>query len=167
MSEHDEAGAPPFSSDMPEWAIGIRVPRVSARALIMDGDDIIAVEKLVAPGKLHMPGGGVDHGETMLAALRRELDEELGIVPASADYLLAIENLFDTYLGLYHSVEHVFLITPDSTPTVQEEGLQMHRLPLARIGDAPFYPLVFRDLLTQPDWRARRYLLAGKFAGDD
>ena len=167
MSEQDEGGPPPFSRDSPEWAIGTRVPRVSVRALIMDGDDIIAVEKLTAPGKLHMPGGGVDHGETMLAALRRELHEELGIAPASEDYLLAIENLFDTYLGLYHSVEHVFLITPDRVPAVKEEGLRMHRLALARIGDAPFYPLVFRDLLIQPDWRACRYLLAGKFAGDD
>jgi len=167
VSEQDNSGPPPFSGDMPEWAIGTRVPRVSARALIMDGDYVIAVEKLLAPGKLHMPGGGVDHGETMLHALRRELDEELGIAPASEDYLLAIENLFDTYLGLYHSVEHVFLITPDRAAVVKEDGLRMHRLPLAKIGDAPFYPLVFRNLLTQPDWRACRYLLAGKFAGDD
>jgi len=167
VSEQDQHGPLPSLRDMPEWAVGTRMPRVSARALILDGDNIIAVEKLIAPGKLHMPGGGVDHGETMLDALRRELDEELGIAPASADYILAIDNLFDTYLGLYHSVEHVFLITPDRAPMVKEDGLRMHRLAFATIGDAPFYPLAFRDLLTQPDWRACRYLLAGKFVGHD
>jgi len=134
---------------------------------VLDGGDVIAVELDHAPGKLHMPGGGVDHGETMLDALRRELDEELGIAPASADYLLAIENLFDTRLGLYHGIEHVFVVTPNGQPRAAEHGLRMHRLPLATIGDALFYPLAFRDLLTQPDWRACRYLLAGKFAGHD
>lgn len=149
---------------MPAWEIGTRVPRVSVRALVLDGDDVIAVENAAAPGKLHMPGGGLEHGETMLNALRRELREELQLGAASAEYLLAIENMFDTYLGVFHCVEHVFLVTPDGPPRVGEAELTMHRLPLAAIAKAPFYPTAFRDLLAQPDWRSCRYLLAGKFA---
>jgi 8-oxo-dGTP pyrophosphatase MutT (NUDIX family) len=152
---------------MPEWEIGTRVPRVSVRALVLDGDDVIAVENAAAPGKLHMPGGGVEHGETMLDALRRELREELEIGAASAEYLLAIENKFDTYLGVFHCVEHVFVVTPDGRPHAGEPELTMHRLPLATIGEASFYPAAFRDLLAQPDWRSHRYLLAGQFADGD
>lgn len=151
---------------MPEWELGTRVPRVSVRALVLDGNDIIAVENAAGPGKLHMPGGGVEHGETMLDALRRELREEIGVGAASAEYLLAIENLFETYLGVFHAVEHVFLVAPDRPPNPGEPALTMHRLPLATIAQAPFYPTAFRDLLACPDWRGHRHLLAGKLAGD-
>ncbi len=151
---------------MPDWQSGTRVPRVSVRALVLDGGDVVAVENLNAPGKLHMPGGGIEHGETMLDALKRELREELCIGPASADYLLAIENLFDTHLGLYHCVEHVFVVAPDGPPRAGEDALTMHRLPLSTIGEANFYPTAFRDLLSRPDWRAQRFLQAGKFAGE-
>ncbi len=151
---------------MPDWEIGTRIPRVSVRALILDCDDVIAVENDAAPAKLHMPGGGLEHGETMLSALRRELLEELQVGAASAEYLLAIENMFDTYLGVFHCVDHVFLVTPDGQPRAGEPELTMHRLPLATISEAPFYPTAFRDLLAQPGWRSRRYLMAGKFSGD-
>lgn len=152
---------------MPDWQSGMRIPRASVRALVLEGDEVVAVENLSAPGKLHMPGGGIEHGETMLDALKRELHEELCVGPASADYLLAIENLFDTYLGLYHSIEHVFMVTPDGASRAGEDGLLIHRLPLAGIGAAAFYPTAFRDLLTRADWHAQRFLRAGKFVGDD
>lgn len=167
MTDRDSGKAPSALSDMPDWQFGTRVPRVSVRALVLDGDDIIAVEKLSAPGKLHMPGGGIEHGETMLAALYRELREELCIGPATADYQLVIENLFETHLGLYHAVEHVFRVTPDGRPSAVEAGLRMHRLQLTTIGTASFYPTAFRDLLTRPDWRECHYLLAGRFIGQD
>lgn len=167
MSDQDRSEAPPSVGDMPDWRSGLRLPRVSVRALVLDGEQVIAVENVNAPGKLHMPGGGVEHGETLMDALNRELREELCVGPASADYLLAIENLFDTNLGLYHCVEHVFVVSPDSTPSAGEDGLSLYRLPLAQIGSASFYPMEFRDLLTRPDWRAHRFLRAGKFAAED
>jgi len=167
VSNQDQNGVPASVGDMPDWQFGTRLPRVSVRALVLDGADIIAVENLSAPGKLHMPGGGIEHGETMLDALTRELHEELRVGPASAEYLLAMENLFDTYIGLYHCIEHVFIVTPDGPPRAGEDTLTMHRLLLAEIGHADFYPTAFRDLLTQPDWREQRVLRAGKFIADD
>ncbi len=153
-------------AEMPEWQIGTRVPRVSVRALAFDGGQLIAVESSTAPGKLHLPGGGVAHGETMREAVQRELREELGVGAASADYQLSIENLFDTHLGVYHCVEHVFMVTLDGVPRAAEAHLRLHRLELATIGRAPLFPTAFRDLLARRDWRDHRYLLAGKFAGD-
>jgi len=140
---------------------------VSVRALVLDGADVVAVENVAGPGKLHMPGGGVEHGETMLDALRRELWEEIRIGAASAEYLLAIENMFDTPLGVFHGIEHVFRVSPDGVPDAGEAELTIHRLPLATIGQAPFYPTAFRNLLAQPDWLSHRHMLAGKFIGEN
>jgi len=163
----DDTGRLPDPGDLPDWEAGTRIPRVSVRALVLDDGDVIAVENHHAPGKLHMPGGGIEHGETMLSALHRELREELCIGPARAEYQLVIENLFETHLGLFHAVEHVFVVTPDGRPRAGEDGLTMHRLPLATIRTAPFYPLEFRDLLARSDWRSHHYLLAGKFAAGE
>ena len=59
--------------------------RPSARALILDPDSRILLCKFefVRDGRVVVvwaaPGGGVEPGETLLTALRRELDEEVGL----------------------------------------------------------------------------------------
>ena len=164
MSNRGEGKSPLPTDQVPHWATATRIPRVSVRALVLEGDDVIAVENVHGPGKLHMPGGGIEHGEAMLDALTRELREELRIGPASADYLLAIENLFDTHLGQLHSIDHVFVVSPDGPPSIGEDALFLHRIPFATIGNANFYPSAFREILTRPDWRAQRFLRAGAFA---
>jgi 8-oxo-dGTP diphosphatase len=59
--------------------------RPSARALILDDEDRILLCRFefVRGGRIVIvwaaPGGGVEPGETLLDALRRELDEEVGL----------------------------------------------------------------------------------------
>ncbi|MEU5672828.1 NUDIX domain-containing protein [Micromonospora sp. NPDC047753] len=59
--------------------------RRSARAVVLDEDDHVLLLRLAIPdpaGTIAVwitPGGGVEDGETPLAALRRELREEVGL----------------------------------------------------------------------------------------
>lgn len=56
--------------------------RVAIRVLIVQGDKVLLVKE-AADAWWALPGGGVDHGETVESSLVREVQEELG-VPASA-----------------------------------------------------------------------------------
>ncbi|MGC5319761.1 NUDIX hydrolase [Micromonospora arida] len=59
--------------------------RLSARAVVVDEDDRVLLLRLAIPdpaGTIVVwitPGGGLEDGETPLAALRRELREEVGL----------------------------------------------------------------------------------------
>lgn len=65
-----------------------KVPKKRAEAavvgIITDGDRVLLGRRTRAPmiGIWHMPGGGVEFGETLEQALVRELREELGIEAA-------------------------------------------------------------------------------------
>ncbi|MGA1362241.1 MAG: NUDIX domain-containing protein [Ilumatobacteraceae bacterium] len=59
-----------------------RLIRTAVRGLVIDHDDRVLMVRLVFPHGAYwvLPGGGIDEGEDMLDALRRELHEETGLV---------------------------------------------------------------------------------------
>lgn len=79
--------------------------RHSARALLLDGDDLVLFKRIV-PGKpLYWitPGGGVEPGDADLdAALRRELFEELGAVVGKALPVYAVHQLETRVTRVHH-----------------------------------------------------------------
>ncbi len=78
-----------------------RLTKPRARILIVYKDEVLVVENWLSSGKWALPGGGIDRGETPLAAAIRETQEELAIDLDSSDV---------TSLGL-HSVKQRFYIT--------------------------------------------------------
>lgn len=74
--------------------------RVAVRALVMQNDKVLLVKENEEWWAL--PGGGVDHGETIASTLTREVEEELD-VPAnevSTDFKLAYYNLGTVVNGI-------------------------------------------------------------------
>ncbi|MEU5837671.1 NUDIX domain-containing protein [Streptomyces diacarni] len=62
---------------------------VSAAAVVVDGR-LLVVSKTAAPDLFYLPGGKPEPGEALHAALVRELDEELGVVPRAVAPLTEI-----------------------------------------------------------------------------
>ena len=55
-----------------------KAPRLAARGIVRDGEGLYALIYSASWGLYNLPGGGVEEGEALLAALKRELLEEAG-----------------------------------------------------------------------------------------
>lgn len=54
------------------------IVRKSARAVLFNEVGEVAIQHLSIPGYYKLPGGGIDQGETVEEALKREVKEEVG-----------------------------------------------------------------------------------------
>lgn len=86
----------------------------------------MAPDRGVFPGQWALPGGGVEPGERIEAALRREVREELGIDLRAATPLLFKDDVLEKTLEegrreLLHMVFLVYACQPASTDIVLNE----------------------------------------------
>lgn len=76
--------------------------RIAARALIIKDDAVLLVREVAEGEHWSIPGGGVDHGETIESSLTREVEEELG-VPAkdvASDFEIIHYNIGNVVNGV-------------------------------------------------------------------
>jgi 8-oxo-dGTP diphosphatase len=83
-------------------------------ALIKKEDKILLIKKSRGPyiGKLDLPGGGFEFGETPLETLHREVKEETGLIVAKAE-LLDVISQNTTYIntkGEERTIHHIGII---------------------------------------------------------
>lgn len=70
-------------------------------------------------GMFDLPGGFVDQGETAEQALRREMQEELGVTVQDMRYLFSFPNKY-LYCGIeYDTLDLIFLVRFDEFPQIQ------------------------------------------------
>lgn len=119
---------------------------LGVRGLVIDSDDrVMLVRHTYVPG-FYLPGGGVERGETLLAALTRELAEEANV------HLDGAPTLHGVYLNRRASPrDHVALFV------VRDFRHSGPRAPDAEIAEAGFYAL---DSLPDDTTTATRARLA-------
>ena len=91
-----------------------KAPRITARAIVKNKDGLYAV-MYADKFKLHsLPGGGVEDGEDVLTALRREVYEETGCV---CDEIRELGVVTENRASLdYTQINHYFVVTTNHTP---------------------------------------------------
>lgn len=94
--------------------------RINVRAVIQKNNSILLCS-LVDKRYFFLPGGGVEFGEGAIVALKRELQEELGVKPLSANFIGAVENLFEQEGKPSHELNLVFAAQIDNTNIVSQE----------------------------------------------
>lgn len=90
----------------------------AAGALLRYQDKILLVQRNRDPakGKLHIPGGFVDPGETAEDAARREINEELHLRLETIRYFSSFSNQYEYKGVFYYTCDIIFLATINAVP---------------------------------------------------
>lgn len=106
---HEDHNHVPGRSAVNRWLTRGRVVTLGVQGAVVDGQGrFLLVRHGYRPG-WHFPGGGVELGETVALALRRELIEEVGVVMEMAPRLFAIYSHFAAYPG-----DHIAVFVVDA-----------------------------------------------------
>ena len=94
--------------------LSTKAPRITARAIVKNQDGLYAV-MYADKFKLHsLPGGGVEDGEDVLTALRREVYEETG---CACDEIQELGIVAENRASLdYTQINYYFVVTTTHTP---------------------------------------------------
>lgn len=133
---------------------------IIARAVVRRDDQILLARQRAKKWSF-LPGGHVEPGERVEAALVRELAEELGTEAKIAGFVGAVEHGYVEDGVTHHEINLVFEVTiADGEPVSQEDHLTFHWLALDQLADADVRPGSLKDALVAagedatPFWHA-------------
>jgi 8-oxo-dGTP diphosphatase len=133
---------------------------IIARAVIRRDSDMLLVKQRTKKWSF-LPGGHVEPGECVEAALVREIAEELGTSAKIAGFVGVVEHGYVEDGITHHELNLVFNVTiTDAEPTSQEDHLEFHWLPVAQLADTDVRPGALKTALlaagseSEPFWHA-------------
>lgn len=135
---------------------------IIARAVVRrDGRLLLARQRTQSWSFL--PGGHVEPGERVEAALLRELAEELGTEAEVTGFVGAVENSYKDNAVTRHEINLVFEVSIHATEAIsREDHLEFHWLPLNQLTDTDVRPSALKNALMateanrEPFWRGWR-----------
>lgn len=96
------------------------------RAVVFDAEGRVLLVRHTYIAGWYLPGGGVERGETMLASLRRELDEEAGVMMRGEARLAGLYANFrefkSDHVALYVLDHGAYEQVPRKSPEIAEAG---------------------------------------------
>lgn len=147
-----------------------RPVRISAKGLLVKDGKMAAIRIRDAGEEwCIMPGGGLEEGETVSEALRREMAEELGVDVECGELLFVIEGLRGES---FHRVDMVFecRLTGDAENVVRHADTNqagVDWLDIERLNTLPLYPSKLRrEIMNYCAGLPHRVYLGNENAGD-
>ena len=130
---------------------------VSCKVVLLNADKTKALILVYDDGYYGLPGGHLERGETLLGAIQREINEELGIVYCGE--LTRLDFGLDAWRGRHDDVDHVKVILGsvgeldesvelNHEPDNPERVTQLVWMPIADAVDPKHYP----DAQAYPDF---------------
>ena len=112
-------------------------PVVAVGAVVVDHDRLLLVRRGRAPalGLWSVPGGRVEHGETLVEAVVRELREETGLEGVVGPLI----DWGEHFEGEFHSVVFDFEVTlvGDHEPVCGDDAAEVRWVDLPDVGELP------------------------------
>ncbi len=134
--------------------------RNSAKAIIIRDNRLLAIRNTTDGQNWYLlPGGGQNHGESLIDALKRECMEEASILVEVGDILFVRDYIsknheFAETENDAHQVEFMFhcTIAEDAEPEMGADADQWQTgvqwLPLSRLSDFALYPSALKKALS-------------------
>jgi len=129
----------------------------AAAAAILEYDGkILAIRRSLEPerGKLDLPGGFVDPGETAEDGLKREIREELNMDLGELKYLGSYPNIYKYKGVLYHTCD-LFFYCPINTLPADYDREEIEELVLIDPTEIPVDQIAFESMKIALDFYAR------------
>ena len=133
--------------------------RTAARAVILRGEDLLVVRIRTEEGEfMVLPGGGQNHGETLMQTVVREVREELGLTITVTGLAYVREYVGKNHAmhrmhGHFHQVETVFHCQCKDFSVLGTGREQDRRqvgflwLPLHKLPEYPLSPPGLREII--------------------
>lgn len=129
---------------------------VQARALIIQDEHILLCKtKGLKENFYFLPGGHVNHAESLIDCLKRELKEEIGLDFKIGDFLACSEHYYNQKYQLYkcHKHDYGFIyraeISQQLTNNIQtiEDHIEIHLLKLSDLDNINYQPARLKNYI--------------------